>query len=49
MKKSQILRANMEDSTKITLDGKELDDKNEFTYLGAKLTKTRGTEEDVSS
>ena len=46
-RKTEVMRVCTEEDRKVKLEGTELKDVEEFTYLGSKITKTGGTEEDV--
>ena len=48
-KKTQILRLNSSNATKILVEGQELEEVDKFVYLGGTLTKTGGSSEDVDS
>jgi hypothetical protein len=48
-KTTEILRIKMEDDRRIMLEGQALGDCEKFTYLGSMMSKTGGSEEDVSN
>ena len=47
--KTKVLRTNNRQETPITIGGLSIEDVQEFTYLGRKISQTGGTEEDISA
>jgi hypothetical protein len=47
VKKMEVMRVCSEDVRKIVVDGFELKEVEQFTYLGSKISRTDGTEEDI--
>jgi hypothetical protein len=47
VKKTEVMRVCLEDVRKIVVDGVELKEAEQFTYLGSKISRTGGTEEDI--
>ena len=49
MNKTKIMKANTKSKNVVTVDGKPLEETDCFTYLGSKINKTGGTEEDTKA
>jgi hypothetical protein len=47
VKKMEVMRVCSEDVRKIVVNGFELKEVEQFTYLGSKISRTDGTEEDI--
>jgi hypothetical protein len=47
IKKTEVMRVCTEEERRVKVEGVELKEVEEFTYLGSKISKTGGTEEDV--
>ena len=49
IKKTKLMRYNAKDQTPISIDGKDVEDVDSFTYLGAIVNKTGGAEQDITA
>ena len=49
MNKTKIMKANMKSKNVVTVGGKPLEETGCFTYLGSKINKAGGTEEDTKA
>ena len=47
IKKTKLMRYNAKDQTPVSIDGKDVEDVDSFTYLGAIVNKTGGVEQDI--
>ena len=49
IKKTKLMRYNAKDQTPVSIDGKDVEDVDNFTYLGAIVNKTGGAEQDITA
>ena len=49
IKKTKLMRYNAKDQTPISIDGKDVEDVDSFTYLGVIVNKTGGAEQDITA
>ena len=49
IKKTKLMRYKAKDQTPVSIDGKDVEDVESFTYLGAIVNKTGGAEQDITS
>ena len=49
IKKTKLMRYNARDQTSVSIDGKDVEDVDSFTYLGAIVNKTGGAEQDITA
>ena len=49
IKKTKLMRYNAKDQTPVSIDGKDVEDVDSFTYLGAIVNKTGGAEQDITA
>ena len=49
IKKTKLMRYNAKDRTPVSIDGKDVEDVDSFTYLGAIVNKTGGAEQDITA
>ena len=47
--KTKLMRTNNEQEAPITIEGSEIEDINEYLYLGSKISQTGGTDEDIKA
>ena len=49
IKKTKLMRYNAKDQTPVSIDGKDVEDADSFTYLGAIVNKTGGAEQHITA
>ena len=49
IKKTKLMRYSAKDQTPVSIDGKDVEDVDSFTYLGAIVNKTGGAEQDITA
>ena len=49
IKKTKLMRYNAKDQTPLSIDGKDVEDVDSFTYLGVIVNKTGGAEQDITA
>ena len=49
IKKTKLMRNNAKDQIPVSIDGKDVEDVDSFTYLGAIVNKTGGAEQDITA
>ena len=48
-KKTKVMRINVNNNNAVVIDGQEVEDVETFDYLGARITKHRGAEDDIKN
>ena len=49
IKKTKVMRINVKDNNAVVIDGQEVEEVNSFYYLGARITKHGGAEDDIEN